>query len=267
MPKSKPGKRSQGGGGKGRSEDKKTNKGTDRDANHGTDHDKGMSTGMRIAGMFINPVRTLEDVIRRPAALRAVVFFIGVNLLFTLAILDKIQEHAVWRVEYDPPPGLSPEELIILAEQAPAMASLYSITGAVISPLITWLLVCLVLRLVGSGGGRMVSFPLLFTVAVFAMTPHMLGLYLESVARFFIDPHRLDFLYFSISAATLLPGSEYTPAFPLLNAIKPFTIWALVLASIGGAKVLGFKFARVGVPLIGLWLLLALVQTITYTGP
>jgi len=47
--------------------------------------------------------------------------------------------------------------------------------------------------------------------------------------------------------------------------VNPFTIWGLALASIG-AKLLEVKVARVAVPLLGLWFLLALIRTFSPSG-
>jgi|Deesub1362A_J573_1020465.scaffolds.fasta_scaffold00347_23 hypothetical protein len=265
MPKSqRSGARGGKNKGKGRTPAKVRDKRAEREA--GLESAR-LSTGPRIVGMLVKPAHTLEEVIRRPGAFGAALFFIAVNVMLTAALLDRIQEHAVWLVEHGPPPNLPPEELALYAEQAPMMASLYSLTGALVSPLITWFLVGLVLRLLGSGGGKPVPLPVLLNISVFAMTPHMLGLYLESLWKFFADPQRLDYLHLTISAAHLVPGAGETAAFVVLNAIKPFTIWGLVLASIGGAKLLNLPFARVAVPVLGLWFLLALVQALVPAGP
>jgi len=222
-----------------------------------------MGPGARIVGMVVNPVATLEEVIRAPRALGAVAILLGTNLLLVMTLWDRIHAHALWLVEHAPPANVPPEDLGLFADQVPVMSA----AEALIGPAITWLMMALLLRLLGSGSGRVLTFGLLFNVVIFGMVPHMLGLYVESGLRFLLDPARPDFLSVSFSLAYLIPGSEYNNLFPLLNAFRPFTIWGLVLVSIGGAKVLDTKLPRVLVPVLGLWFLLAAVQMFTYTGP
>ncbi|MEW6457868.1 MAG: YIP1 family protein [Bacillota bacterium] len=221
-----------------------------------------MGTAARIVGMVVNPLRTLDDIVRRPRALTAASLLLGTNLLFVLLIWDKIHQHARWLVEHAPPPEVPAEELTRFADQAPAVAS----TDALLGPAITWFMIALLIRILATGAGRTVTFGLLFNVAVFGMVPHMLGLYLDSVVRYFADPERLDYLQLGINAAYLVPGGVDSKWSPLLNAVNPFTIWGLALASIGGAKLLEVKVARVAVPLLGLWFLLALIRTFSPSG-
>lgn len=216
-----------------------------------------MGTAARLAGMLVNPVRTLEDIIRRPRVLTAASLLLATNVLFVLLIWDKIQVHAHWLVEHAPPPGVPAEEMARFAALAPGVAA----TNALLGPVITWFMIVLLFRIIASGTGRAVTFGLLFNLVVFGMVPYVLGLYLDSVVRFFADPQRADYLQLSISAAYLVPGGVDAKWFPLLNAVNPFTIWGLALASIGGAKLLGVRVARVAVPLLGLWFLLALLRS------
>ncbi|AZK59606.1 hypothetical protein Daudx_1056 [Candidatus Desulforudis audaxviator] len=221
-----------------------------------------MGTASRIVGMLVNPLRTLDDIVRQPRALTAASLLLGTNLLFVLLIWDKIHQHARWLVEHAPPPEVPAEELARFADQAPAVAS----TDALLGPAITWFMIALLIRILATGAGRTVTFGLLFNVAIFGMVPHMLGLYLDSVVRYFADPERLDYLQLGINAAYLVPGGVDSKWFPLLDAVNPFTIWGLALASIGGAKLLEVKVARVAVPLLGLWFLLALIRTFSPSG-
>lgn len=267
MPKASRGKKARRdqGGDKGKGGRVRDGRDEAKDQGAAMDPDKRsrMGPGARIVGMLVNPGMTLDEVISRPRALPTAALLLVINVFLTAAILDKIHQHALWLVEHHPPPQIPAEELGQFAEQASVIAS----SGAIVGPLITWFMVALILRILGSGRGQVVTFGLLFNVAVFTMVPHMIGLYLESVVKFFADPFRLDFLHLSMSLAYLVPGAELSRAFPLLNAINPFTIWGLVLAAMGGARVLKLNFARVAVPFLGLWFLFALLQSFSYRGP
>lgn len=211
-----------------------------------------ISTGLwqRVVGvLWGGPKKTLEDIIALPNTSGIVVLFLVIELLLAIPILPKIREYTVWLMQNSPGADKISASAVDMAGTAAVVTTLI---GAVVGPLLMWLIVAGLLKLFNSFSGEKASFKCLFTVAAYAYLPLLLASVIRT-ALLMATPAQ-NFAKVSTSLALLLPGDKIDRLYIILSRIDPFNIWSLVLLVIGSSLAMKTTYKNTAVFLGVLWL-------------
>jgi hypothetical protein len=225
--------------------------------------EKALNTFQRMWGMIVNPGETFREILARPFFLVAMLLFVAASVAVILLILPKMLAFVVLEVE-----KLGAAELAAYQEHQESWVIGVTIVGAVIAPLITWLICALALKFYNMFVGKQVLFRQFFAVAVFAHVPVLLGsLVYASLVR---SAPAENFDRVTTSLAALMPEAQGFIYLLLVHA-DPFVFWAIVLLGIGGALAMQVSVRSTTLYLLGLWALYALgaatLGTVFAPGP
>lgn len=212
-----------------------------------------LNTVQRLSGMVFNPGETLRDILARPYCLAAALAAIAVTLVTTVLILPKVQAFSAWQIESAAPGTVNPEDIAVYVTGA-------SIGGALIAPVVIWLVWALALKFLNMFAGNRVSFGRFFAVSVYAYVPMLLGGLVTAVMIMLSRAENLP--YVTTSLAALFPGMEIGFVYMLLTRVDPFTLWTIALLGIGGAQAMQVSIRTT----VGYLLVLYVLYTLASAG-
>lgn len=183
-----------------------------------------------------------------PRLLGSIVLILAVNLAVTLVILPKTREFA--RITLENMPGLTAEQI----EMSLSAVGITAVAAALAIPLLIWLLEAAYLKLFDQFAVSGTSFKALFTVAVLAWVPALLGNLVKTVLMLMVEAKDVELIQTSL-AVILPPEQAAGVLYAVLSKIDPFIIWNLVLLAIGTAVVTKIETRRTALWVIGLYLI------------
>jgi len=217
---------------------------------------KSSATGLwqRISGVFWGgPKITFEDIIALPNTSGIVILLLVLNLVLVIPILPKIKEFTIWTMQNTPGAVDLPAAAVNMAA---TWAVAVSLAGAVVGPLLMWLVIAGLLKLFNSFSGEKVPFQCLFTVAAYSYLPVMLATVIRT-ALVMVTPAQ-NFARVSTSLAILLPGDKIDRLYLILSQVDLFFIWSLALLVIGGSVAMKTTYKNTAAFIGILWIVYVL---------
>ena len=197
-----------------------------------------VSAPARVVGTFFSPVSTFESIAARPGFILPILLWTAASLLVTAFLLPKIDFDRMIRSSIEKRGQPVPEERIqsIVARQKRMAPVLYNVIG-VVSPALICLLVTLIYWASFKAFGWDFTFKQGFGATAHAFLPGVLGafvLLLVLTRQESVDPTAMgDLLRSNLG---FLVDKKSSPALhSLLESLDLFSLWSLVLLSIGYA--------------------------------
>ena len=197
-----------------------------------------VSAPARVVGAFFSPVSTFESIAARPGFLLPILLWTAASLLVTAFLLPKIDFDRMIRTSLEKRGQTVPEERIqsIVARQKRMAPVLYNVIG-VVSPALICLLVTLVYWASFKAFGWDFGFRQGFGATAHAFLPGVLGAFVLLAIltqQETVDPTAMgDLLRSNLG---FLVDKKSSPALhSLLESLDLFSLWSLVLLSIGYA--------------------------------
>ena len=217
----------------------------------------------RIVGVFVSPSSTFADIARRPDWIVPILLLLVVSYVSVFMIAGKIDFNTVYRQAMEAqhmPPDQQERALRIatsIGKSIMYVAPFFSIGGLVIAALLLWL----GLRMLGG----QLTFLQSFAVTAYAWMPHVLagiiGI-IVSMSRKTIGVEELQTLVHS-NPAFLVSMKTNPVLFNFLSTLDLFSIWVIILLTIGlsiAAKVSKVKAFAVVITLWAVYVLFRVGQ-------
>lgn len=217
-----------------------------------------MSMGNRFVGVLFAPVKTFKAIGEDPRILVPAVVFVVAVALLTALIIPETQELTRMIMQKNP------QVTADMIEKSVKWAGIGAIVGAVVGMPILWLIQAGLLALFNQLSIGQATFKQLFAVAIFSSMPSLINSIVTAGLTKAMGAKSM--LSIKTSLALLLPPSQDSGfLFNFLNSANLFTIWALVLLSIGGGVVMNKEGKKVGIYVIAFWLVFILASSILST--
>lgn len=226
--------------------------------NQNNQEKKELSLVKRLTGVITNPKQTFEDINDKPKVIWALIVVIFLQLISTVLIMPKLIDSSLIMIKKMPSytPGL----------EGTMKAGIIggSIFSALIMPIILWLIVAGLLKLFTTFTGNDGNFKNIFTVNIFAYLPTVIGGYVKALIIYFINPENINNVQTSLALLLPAPDNPIKPGalFTFLSAMDIFTIWNLILLTIGTAIVFKISNKKSGFMVFGIYLIYALAITV-----
>jgi len=221
-------------------------------------NEESMSMGKRFVGVLISPVRTFKAIGDDPRILIPAVVFIVVAALLVTLVIPETRE--VTRLLLQKNPQMTAD----MIEKSVKWAGIGAVIGAVVGMPILWAIQAGLLALFNQLSIGQATFKQLLAVAIFSSMPSLINSVVTTGLTKTMGAKSM--LSIKTSLALLLPpGQDSGFLFNFLNSANLFTIWALVLLSIGGGVVMNKEGKKVGIYIFALWLAFILVSSIIST--
>jgi len=212
---------------------------------------KGMGEASRIAGIFFEPVKTFEDIARRPTWVVPLVLVILCVLTMMFLYSQRVGWERMIRQQFETNPRLSqmaPEQRAQAMEMQLKFASVGGYAGAILGvPIVDLVWALLLLGIVKGIMGAPVRFKQVFAVVVWAGITGLVSLVLMIIVMFLKNPDDFNLQ----NPLVFNPGAMMDPlttskfVYSLSSSLDLFTIWLLVLIGIG-LKAAGGKTLSTG---------------------
>jgi len=217
-----------------------------------------MSMGKRFAGVVFSPVKTFKAIGEDPRILVPAIVIIVISALLTAFIIPETQELTKLLLQKNP--EMTPD----MIEQSVKWAGIGAVFSAILGMPIIWLIQAGLLALYNQLSIGQATFKQLFTVAIFSSIPSLINSVI--VVGLTKAMGAKSMLSIKTSLALLLPpGQDSGFLYNFLNSANLFTIWALLLLSIGGGVMMNKDGKKVGIYIFALWLVYILVSSIFAT--
>lgn len=218
-------------------------------------NEESMSMGRRFLGVLLSPVRTFNAIAEDPRSLVPAVVLIVLTVALTSLIIPESKELTRLLLQNNP------QMTADMVEKSVQWAGIGAILGTVIGMPILWLIQAGLLALYNQLSIGQATFKQLFAISVFSSVPSLINSIITVGLTKVMGAKSM--LTIKTSLALLLPpGQDSGFLFTFLNSINIFTIWALVLLSIGGGIVMEKEGKKVGIYIFALWLAFILVSSI-----
>ncbi len=197
-------------------------------------HDPGAIA--RIPGALFSPVVTFSAIARRPTFALPLVLWIAVSVIFSLALLPRVDFDRMIRGSLEKRGTTLPEARVqtIIERQKSIAPVLYNST-AVVSPVVVSLLVALVFWAAFKAFGWDLTFRQSFGATAHAFLPAVVGslLFLPVLIRQgSVDPRTMGDLFLS-NLGFLVDRQTSPSVHAILQSIDLFSLWTLALLVIG----------------------------------
>ncbi len=216
----------------------------------------------RLAGVLFAPADTFEDIARKPDVLVPLVLILLISLFSTLVLVPRIDfEESVRQQMEQSGRNMSPQDMDRAAKMGAAFGKVMAYTGPLwgIAVLVIMASVLLLaFRMLGGEGG----FKQALSVTLYSWIPLALNSVIATIVAFSresIDPTQMQTLVRS-NPAFLVDMKAHAVLYSALASLDLFTIWTLILLSIGFAAVSRFSKAKSAVIVVSLWLVTVVVK-------
>lgn len=226
--------------------------------------DKGnLNLWQKISGvLWGGPRETFEDIAARPGVAAIVILLTSVIFIFALPLMFKMKEFTIWSIQNNPAAASTPAHTVSMAA---TVAMVGTLVGAVLGPLIIWLIMAGLLKLFNAFTGENAPFKTLFAVTVYAYLPVMLASVIRAML-IMISPIQ-NIPKISTGLSMLLPGDHTGRLYVLLSQIDPFTIWGLVLLAVGSSVAMKVPAVKTGIYVGVLWVIFVLIAALITPSP
>lgn len=216
---------------------------------------KELNTLQRLIGVITKPGATFKDIDQKPALLFPILFVLGLQLIITLATLPKTLEYTLIVARKLPTFQPSMESLFKIS------AIVGAVFSALLMPVIIWLIVSGLLKLFTVFTGDDGTFKNIFAVNIFAYVPSLIGGVVKAIIIAFTNPENIKNIQTSLALLLPTPTDVNKPGvlYTLLSSFDFFTIWNLILVSLGLAVVLKVSNKKTAIMVFGIFLFFALL--------
>lgn len=218
---------------------------------------KELSLVQRLTGVITNPKKTFEDINEKPKVVGALIIVVIMQLISTIIIMPKLIDSSLIILKKMPnySPGMEG------VTKAAVIGG--GIFGAILTPIIVWLIISGLLKLFTTFTGDDGNFKNIFTVNIFAYLPVVIGGYVKAVILYSINPENISNVQTSLALLLPTPDSPTKPGalFTFLSAMDVFSIWNLILLTIGSAVVFKISNKKAGFMVFGIFLIYVLAIT------
>jgi hypothetical protein len=238
-----------------------------------------MTFFQRLIGIFFEPARTFADISRKRSWFGLFVLICVVNLGVNYTMqwrMDPVDAARKGLAMSEPflKKVMSPEQIALVEAQAEKQAMQPRTLWAEYAPIVTvplgtyivYLLLAAIFLLAFMLIGAGISYRKSFTAAIWAMGAPSIVLTLLSVLFIFIkNPLDLDIvpIYNVVSNLGMLVDAKTQPVMnSFLSSIDIFSLWSVVLLSIGFAAVSEQKITagKAATPIVVLWIIWVLIK-------
>lgn len=220
--------------------------------------EKALNLFQRLTGIITNPKKTFEDINEKPKVFWPLIVIMILQLISTLLIMPKLIDASLIMIKKTPnyTPGM---EGVIKTSIIGG-----TIFGAVLMPIVVWLIVSGLLKLFTTFTGDDGNFKNIFTVNIFAHLPVVIGGYVKALIIYFINPENITNVQTSLALLLPAPAEPTKPGaiFTFLSAMDVFSIWNLILLTIGTAIVFKISNKKAGFMVFGIFLIYVLAITV-----
>jgi hypothetical protein len=212
------------------------------------------------------PADTFRDIARRPDVLVPLLVLVIVSYIATIVIIPKMDWDAVTAQQAEQikkkNPNTSDADIARMGKFAKAIGTVTAYVMPVL--LIAWYAIVAavllgVFRLFGGEG----TFKQAFSTTLYSWMPMVLGsivgVIVVALRPGLVDPTTMVTLVKSNPAFLVDPKSQ-AALFSLLSSLDIFTIWVIVLLSIGFATLARTSKAKAAGIVVGLWVVLILIK-------
>lgn len=210
-----------------------------------------LTLGQKFTGMLFEPYKVFVAEEEKPSFLLPILMFLT-NLPLTLAILPKLRGFLLYQLSQMPnlPPTVNLDQMI-------SIQIVTSVIIAAIAPFFVWVVQAAVIHFVAHlfGDGK---FNHMLAVAGLAYIASFVGGLVKTVLIMMTPAEKMTSVQTSL--ALLLPVSQAkTVLYQVLARFDPFTIWYLILLSIGVAAVYHVSAKKGAAIVFGLWVVFSAV--------
>lgn len=227
-----------------------------------------MSFFSRVAGVFVEPGDTFEDIARKPGWIAPLGLLVLASLVFTQVMLAKIGMSRIIMhslQQSGQAARMDPAQLNqAIARGAPVGAIFVQVLGVVGVPLFLLIIAGFGLLVLNVFFGEKASFKQVFSVTCYADMPGILGIFMGIAVMFFGDPAAFN----PQSPAPTNLGFFLNPMttshayMALANSMDFIILWFLILLAIGLSRVSRKKvgFGSIFMTYVGAWLLIIIAK-------
>jgi hypothetical protein len=222
----------------------------------------------RALGVFISPGRAFESIVRRPDFLTPLIIAIVAGIAVGESMMAKIGMERIVRQSIElsgKASQMSAEQLQQAVHQGAAIGGIIARVGELVGAPIYLLVVAAVgLFIVNVIFGATTNFKVNFSVVCYAYLVGLVGVVLALAVILFGDAEQFNPQNFIPSNAGffLNPHEISKPLYVVASSFDIFTIWFLILASMGLSIAAARKVRTIPILLtfLGLWLVWVLVK-------
>lgn len=217
-----------------------------------------MNMWQRMAGVLVTgPRAAFEDIAAKPYFAGMLIFNIAATLLLTLPMLPKIQEFTLLMMQKNLKQHSVPGDAAAALNMAASGAVVATLAGALLGPVVMWLITAALLKLFNSFAGEKAAFKQLFAVSVYAYLPVLLAAMIQT-GLIMVTP-AANMIKVSTGLSLLLPPDATGPLAGIAGQIDPFSIWNVYLLSLGGAVAMNTRVKKVAIYMYSLWLVYVII--------
>lgn len=217
-------------------------------------NEESMSMGKKFLGVLVSPVKTFKAIAVDPRMLIPAIIIIALSALVTAIIVPETQELTRTLLQKNP------QMTADMIEKSVKWAGIGAVIGVIFITPLMWLIQSALLALFNQLSIGQATFKQLFAVSVFSSVPSIIGSILKSGLIKTMGAQSITSI--KTSLALILPSNTNSGfLFTFLNAIDLFTVWALILLSIGGGIAMNKDSKKVGIYIFALWLVFILATS------
>jgi len=192
----------------------------------------------RIIGMFFSPRATFEDIVRRPSWIVPVLLMtvLGIGVAFALNQRVDWRDVASKCIEESPRAAnlsaeLKEQQIAMSAKVSPPVAYAFGALGPILGVLVVAAVMLLAYNV---SGGANANFSVAMGIVSHAFVVSMLGSLLFTLILYLKPPGTIDLDNpVATNLGAFLPDSTPKPLMSLGKSIDVFSLWTLLLISIG----------------------------------
>lgn len=219
----------------------------------------------RLFGVLVSPGETFEGIARKPDWLIPLLVWIAISVAATIVLTPRLDYEPMFRSMMERNSQLSEQQreqqldtMLETSEKRKLWGKLAPVATVPIMMLIVGVLFWGALRAFGADN----SFRQSFSVTLYAFAPQFIKSIITTAiaaARTSIDARSVNALLKSNLGAFTSP-IESPVAFAILGSIDLFTIWTIVLLSIGLSAISGFPKGKLAMLVISFYLVVVLFK-------
>ena len=221
-----------------------------------------MSGMQRIFGALFNPGETFAEIATRPDIVAPLVLIMVLSLASSIITVPRIDFDSVVREQLSQTnPDMSPEDMDRAARFGGSMGKVIAYASPLFSLLFVVVIAAVLLmefRLFGGEG----TFKQAMSVTLYSWVPLMIAALISTIillGRGKVSASELQTLVMS-NPGFLVDQKENPIGFALLSSIDLFTIWSVILLTIGFSYVSRMSRVKSAAVVISLWFLQILVK-------
>lgn len=220
-----------------------------------------MNAFQRLFGIFFSPIKTFEDINRKPSFILPLAIIIIFSVVVTMIVMPKLDmERAIEMQMEKAGKEISDEQMDTTLDMAGKVGKIVGYIGAAVGPIIVTLIIAGlyfgIIRLWRAGS----TFSGVYSVTVHSFLISILKSILASIVLLRLDdksllPGDAKYLLPSNLAAFLSREEGVSPLYAVASQIDFFTIWIIILTILGLSVVSKLRVKQSAAIVLILWLI------------